>query len=213
MTLSKTTAERKASPDRLGAFSDGVIAVIITIMLLELKAPHEATLAALAALWPTFASYTLSYFFIAIVWVNHHHLLRYAQAAEPSVIWSNFGFLFSVSLIPFFTSWLADSRMAPAPTALYAANFLFVTFAHSLFETAIARQSVQDQQLKAKLRSANRRNWFAALVYSLAIPAAWLHPACSLALILGVSLLYFAPEAGKRVTQGRPALKPGRKSS
>ena len=204
MALRQAAPERKASPDRLGAFSDGVIAVIITIMLLELKAPHEATLAALAALWPTFASYTLSYFFIAIVWVNHHHLLRYAQAAEPSVIWSNFGFLFSVSLIPFFTSWLAESwtagsRMAPLPTALYAANFLLVTFAHSLFETAIARQSVQDPQLKSKLRSAHRRNWFAALVYSLAIPAAWLHPACSLALILGVSLLYFTPEAGKRI--------------
>jgi uncharacterized membrane protein len=200
MALSNDSPERKASPDRLGAFSDGVIAVIITIMLLELKSPREATLAALAALWPTFASYTLSYFFIAIVWVNHHHLLRYARAAEPSVIWSNFGFLFSVSLIPFFTSWLAESRMAPLPTALYAANFLLVTIAHSFFETAIARQSIQDQQLKAKLRAKSRRNWFAALVYSLAIPAAWLHPALSLALIVGVALLYFAPDAAARHT-------------
>jgi uncharacterized membrane protein len=190
---------RKATPERLGAFSDGVIAVIITIMVLALNAPHEATFAALAALWPTFASYTLSYFFVAVVWVNHHHLLRYTENADTFIIWSNFGFLFTVSLIPFFTSYIAETRMQLVPTALYAAVFLLVTLAYSFFQWAIARQSRHDPEIVAKLQAATRRNWIAAFFFALAIPAAWLHPGLSLALILVISPLYVAPEAVKRI--------------
>lgn len=89
--------------------------------------------------------------------------------------------------------------MQSVPTALYAAVFLLVTIAYSFFQTAIARESGEDEASKPKLRAAARRNWFTALIYATAIPAAWLHPACSLALILGVSLLYFAPDAAKRI--------------
>jgi uncharacterized membrane protein len=192
---------RKATPERLGAFSDGVIAVIITVMVLDLRVPHDASLTSLLALWPTFASYMLSYFFVAIVWVNHHHLLRYAESAEASVIWSNFGFLFTVSLIPFFTSYVAENRMAPLPTALYAAVFLLVAIAYILFQTSISRQSKEDLDLKKKLQAAWRRNLLAALLYAVAIPAAWLHPAISLTLVFGVCLLYVAPEAVKRISR------------
>src|SRR5271163_373679 len=128
--------KRKVGPERLGAFSDGVIAVIITIMVLELKAPHEASMAALLALWPTFLSYALSYLFVGIVWVNHHHVLRYTENADSFVIWTNLAFLFFVSLIPFFTAYLADNRMNSFTTAVYAAEFLAITIAFMFFERA-----------------------------------------------------------------------------
>ena len=98
-------------------FSDGVFAVLITILVLELKPPHADTFSALLPLWPTGLSYAVSYFFIAIVWVNHHHLFGYAEVATPRLVWSNFAHLFSVSLIPFTTEWIADSRLAAAPVA------------------------------------------------------------------------------------------------
>jgi uncharacterized membrane protein len=107
-------------------FSDGVFAVLITILVLELKPPHAYHFSDLQPLWPTGLSYAVSYFFIAIVWVNHHHLFGYAQAATPRLVWSNFAHLFSVSLIPFTTEWIADSRLAAAPVALYAAVFVLV---------------------------------------------------------------------------------------
>ena len=96
-------------------FSDGVFAVLITILVLELKPPHADTFSALLPLWPTGLSYAVSYFFIAIVWVNHHHLFGYAEVATPRLVWSNFAHLFSVSLIPFTTEWIAESRLAAAP--------------------------------------------------------------------------------------------------
>jgi uncharacterized membrane protein len=111
-------AARRTSPDRLSLFSDAVLAVIITILVLDLKPPDTATFAALLPLWPTGLSYAMSYLFIAIVWINHHHLLSYAEVSTPRLVWSNFLHLFSVSLIPFCTEWIAVSRLAAAPVSL-----------------------------------------------------------------------------------------------
>jgi len=192
-------AIRKAGPERLGAFSDGVIAVIITIMVLDLKAPHDGSPAALFVLWPGFASYALSYLFVGVVWINHHHLLRYAENADNLVIWSNLFFLFFVSLIPFFTSYMAENHMNSFTTALYAVVFLLITVAFNLLQSAITRQSKEHAELQATVQAARRRNWIALVVYALAIPAAYVNPVISLALILGVSLLYFVPDAVKRL--------------
>jgi uncharacterized membrane protein len=192
---------RKSGPERLGAFSDGVIAIILTIMVLDLKAPHEASLTALFALWPTFAAYALSYLFVAVVWVNHHHLLRYVEHATEMLIWSNFGFLFFVSLIPFCTSYLAETRMNSFTTALYALDFLLVTIAFMFFQWAITRQLELTDGEQAGVRMATRRNWLALLLYAIAVPAAYLHPAISLGLVLLVALLYFAPDAVKRMAR------------
>jgi uncharacterized membrane protein len=101
--------EQKTTPDRLGAFSDAVLAVIITIMVLELKAPEEATFLALLPLWPTAISYAVSYLFIAIIWLNHHHLLHFVSHTTPALIWVNFAHLFGVSLVPFATAWIAHA--------------------------------------------------------------------------------------------------------
>lgn len=105
---------RRATPERLSAFSDGVFAVLITVLVLELRPPAQPTFAALLALWPTWLSYAVSYLFIAIVWANHHYLIRYAGEATPRLLWFNFAHLFSMSLLPLSTAWMAVSELAPA---------------------------------------------------------------------------------------------------
>src|SRR5689334_10336928 len=116
----------KATPERVSTFSDGVFAVLITILVLELHPPGQPSFDSLLSLWPTWLSYAVSYLFIAIVWTNHHHLMRYATEATPRLLWFNFAHLFSVSLLPLSTAWMAKSELAPQPVAFYAAVFLLV---------------------------------------------------------------------------------------
>jgi len=115
----------KATPARLSAFSDGVFAVLITVLVLDLRPPDLPSFQALVDLWPRWLSYAVSYLFIAILWVNHHHVLRYRAHASLNLAWYNFAHLFSASLIPLATSWLAQTRLAPQPVAFYAAVFFF----------------------------------------------------------------------------------------
>jgi uncharacterized membrane protein len=125
-----------ATPERLSAFSDAVFAVLITVLVLELRPPERPTFEALLSLWPTWLSYAVSYLFVAIVWTNHHHLLRYAAEATPRLVWFNFAHLFSVSLLPLATAWMAVSELAPQPVAFYAAVFFLVnaTYAFLIWE-------------------------------------------------------------------------------
>jgi uncharacterized membrane protein len=116
----------RAGPERLSAFSDGVFAVLITVLVLDLRPPELPSFRALLSLWPTWLSYAVSYIFIAIVWTNHHRLLRHATEATPRLIWFNFAHLFSVSLLPLSTAWMAVSELAPQPVAFYAAVFFLV---------------------------------------------------------------------------------------
>jgi uncharacterized membrane protein len=120
------TSKETVTPDRMNAFSDGVFVVIITILVLELRPPKEASFGALLELWPTAVSYAISYLFIAIVWVNHHHLLRFPNVATHSLIWGNFVHLFAVSLMPFATAWIASTRLGAVPVAFYAGDFFLV---------------------------------------------------------------------------------------
>ncbi|MBC9032201.1 DUF1211 domain-containing protein [Sphingomonas sp. JC676] len=122
----------KATPERLNAFSDGVFAVLITVLVLELRPPELPTFKALLALWPTWLSYAVSYVFIAIVWINHHYLLRYANRVTPRLMWFNFAHLFSMSLLPLSTAWMAVSALAPQPVAFYAAVFFLVNLTYLL---------------------------------------------------------------------------------
>lgn len=117
---------QRATPERLSAFSDGVFAVLITVLVLELRPPEQPTFAAMLHLWPTWLSYAVSYLFIAIVWVNHHYLMRYAIEANSRLLWFNFAHLFSMSLLPISTAWMAVSELAPQPVAFYAAVFFLV---------------------------------------------------------------------------------------
>ena len=194
--MSEHARRRLPGAERLGGFSDGVIAVIITIMVLELHVPHAPTAAALFALWPTFVSYLLSYLFVAIVWVNHHHLVHYTREATPRAIWTNLLMLFFVSLIPFFTEWVADSRLAPFATAMYAADFFVVCATFILFENSVAVQlDPEDRELAAARARANRRNWLTLGLYALAVPVAFWEPMVSLGILLLNGVLYLVPES------------------
>jgi uncharacterized membrane protein len=124
--MTRVSVFHRATPERLSTFSDGVFAVLITVLVLELRPPEHPTFEALLLLWSTWLSYAVSYLFIAIVWTNHHYLMRYASEATPRLLWFNFAHLFSMSLLPLSTAWMAVSELAPQPVAFYAAVFFLV---------------------------------------------------------------------------------------
>src|SRR5579872_3610828 len=135
----------RGTPERLSMFSDGVFAVLITVLVLELRPPELPTFKALLLLWPTWLSYAVSYLFIAIVWINHHHLLRYATESTSRLMWFNFAHLFSVSLLPLSTAWMAVSKLAPQPAAFYAAVFFLVNLTYvCLIYELVNRAPVDD---------------------------------------------------------------------
>src|SRR6202012_4930272 len=134
----------RATPERLSAFSDGVFAVLITVLVLELRPPEQPSFEALLSLWPTWLSYAVSYLFIAIVWVNHHYLMRYADEATSRLLWFNFAHLFSMSLLPLSTAWMAVSRLAPQPVAFYAAVFFLVNVTYICLIWELIRRDPAD---------------------------------------------------------------------
>ena len=184
----------KVATDRLGTFSDAVIAVIITIMVLELKAPSEASFGALLALWPTAISYAVSYLFIAIIWVNHHHLLRFVDRATTRLIWVNFAHLFVVSLVPFATAWVARSNLAPAPVAVYAAIFVCVNIAYRMFERDVLDQTDDSSMGQRSKRLARRRSLATLVIFALAALIALFAPLGGFGLICGALILYLRPD-------------------
>src|SRR6266568_2445577 len=161
LRLAEGTTMPRATPERLRAFSDGVFAVLITVLVLELRPPELPTLNALLLLWPTWLSYAVSYLFIAIVWTNHHHLMHYATEATPRLMWFNFAHLFSVSLRPLSTAWMAVSELAPQPVSFYAAVFFLVnaTYIFLIWEL-VDRRPIHDVPPKVRrimrVRSINR---------------------------------------------------------
>jgi uncharacterized membrane protein len=185
----------KPSTERLGAFSDAVIAVVITLMVLELKAPERPEWSALWPLWPTAVSYAVSYLFIAIVWVNHHHLLRFVEHATPRLIWVNFAHLFAVSLVPFSTAWIARTQLAAAPVALYAGVFVFVNLAYCLFERDVFRQADKTLIGDRTRHMARRRSIGTLLMFVCASAISLRWPLPGFALVCVALILYLRPEA------------------
>ena len=133
--------EAKETAHRLAAYSDAVFAVIVTVMVLELKAPEQAAFSALWPLWPTAISYAVSYLFIAIIWINHHYLMRFVGTPTLGLIWINFVHLFMVSLLPFATAWVARTRLASSPVAFYAGLFVCIDIAYNVFERDVLAQA------------------------------------------------------------------------
>jgi uncharacterized membrane protein len=191
-------AAQETSPDRVRAFSDGVFAVIITVLVLELKPPSAHGFSALLPLWPTGLSYVVSYLFIAIVWVNHHHLFNYAQVATPRLVWSNFAHLFSVSLIPFTTEWIADSRLAAAPVFMYAAVFVLVNITYlALCWEAVDRPAQED--ISARMRRMLQMRSFITLgVFVTAALVALRWPVVGMSLIVLCLVGYLRPDIPQR---------------
>jgi uncharacterized membrane protein len=185
--------DQKTTSERLAAFSDGVFAVIITIMVLDLKPPAAATLRALLPLWPLALSYAVSYFFIAIIWVNHHHLLQFARNATPRLIWWNFAHLFMISLVPVTTAWMASTRLASVAVFVYALVFVLIEIAYIAFEgTAFAQARVSDISPRLK-QIAKIRSYLALGIFSTATVISFWSPQLGLALVCCVLLIYLSP--------------------
>jgi uncharacterized membrane protein len=185
----------RRTPERLSAFSDGVFAVLITVLVLELRPPELPTFNALLSLWPSWLSYAVSYLFIAIVWANHHHLLHYATDATPRLIWFNFAHLFSVSLLPLSTAWMAVSKLAPQPVAFYAAVFFLVNVTYvALIWELMGR--IPPQEVSASERRIMRVRSIATLcVFGVAAVVALKFPLIGLAMCCCCLIVYLKPEA------------------
>jgi uncharacterized membrane protein len=186
-------SNKKTTPERLAAFSDAVFAVIITIMVLDLKPPAEATLKALLPLWPAGISYAVSYLFIAIIWVNHHHLLRFTHSATSQLIWWNFAHLFMVSLVPATTVWIAATKLAAAPVFVYALVFVMVETAYIAFEGEALSQA-GDSDITPPLRRITRiRSYLALAMFSAAAAISFWSPLSGFALVCCVLFIYLSP--------------------
>ena len=181
------------SPGRLEAFSDGVIAIILTIMVLELKSPESADPHALLHEWPIFISYVISFFYVAVYWINHHHLFHRVKRVDLPILWTNILVLFCMSLIPFFTEWMESTRLSAFPTAVYAAVMLVNGAAFSVLNRAVGRQSIASPELVLLERAAMRKNLIAIGIYAVAIPVAYYRTTLSLALVSLVAVLYAIP--------------------
>ena len=178
---------------RLEAFSDAVIAIIITIMVLEMKSPHEAGLSSLKPVVPVFLSYVLSFLYLAIYWNNHHHLLHAAKHINAKIMWANMHLLFWLSLIPFATDWLDENHLAEWPTAFYGGVLLMAAFAYTILQNFIIESHGRDSQLAWAIG----RDWkgkVSIFAYVLAIVLAFAHHWASDALFVSVALLWVIPD-------------------
>jgi uncharacterized membrane protein len=179
--------------ERLTAFSDGVIAIIITIMVLELKPPHDASWQALVSLAPLFSTYVLSFLYIAIYWNNHHHLMHMCKRVNGTVLWANMHLLFWLSLIPFTTGWMGENHYAAAPTALYGIALLMPAIAYTMLQFAIVRVNGEDTAL-ARALGKDYKGKLSPLLYAAAIAAAFLAPWISHTIYVAVALLWLVPD-------------------
>ncbi len=178
---------------RLEAFSDGVIAIIITIMVLELKVPHGETFADLAPEIPIFLSYVLSFVNVGIYWNNHHHLLHACRHVSGGMLWANLHLLFWLSLMPVTTAWMGENHFAAAPTALYGVVLLLSAVAYLILQSLIVRS----QGAESALRKVIGEDWkgkVSGLLYAIAVAAAFLRPSVSQALYGVVALIWLVPD-------------------
>ena len=181
------------SKNRLEAFSDGVIAIIITIMVLELKIPQGADLEALRPLFPVLISYTLSFVLVGIYWNNHHHMLAAAEQINASILWANLHLLFWLSLGPFVTGWMGENDFAPLPVALYGGVMLMAGFAYYLLTRALLACHRADSTLVTVLGN-NLKGNLSLAIYASAIPLAFVNQWIAFALYILVAIIWLIPD-------------------
>jgi TMEM175 potassium channel family protein len=195
---------RRATPERVSALSDAVFAVLITVLVLDLRPPELPTFKALLLLWPTWLSYAVSYLFIAIVWLNHHYLMRYATEATSRLLWFNFAHLFSMSLLPLSTAWMAASKLAPQPVAFYAAVFFLVNATYiALIWELIDRTPVEVSP--AVRRIMRVRSMTTLCLFGLAAVVALKYPLVGLSICICCLIVYLKPDPPggvKKISQG-----------
>jgi uncharacterized membrane protein len=189
--------------NRLEAFSDGVIAIIITIMVLEMKVPHGDTTEVLVALWPVFLSYVLSFLYVGIYWNNHHHLLQAASSIDGATMWSNLHLLFWLSLMPFTTGWMGENGFSRLPTTLYGANLLACAMAYHVLQAQLARLHGPGNPIAMALGQ-NLKGRLSLVLYVAGIlAAALLTPMLGFAVFVAVMLMWLVPDRRMEVARAR----------
>jgi uncharacterized membrane protein len=178
---------------RLEAFSDGVLAIIITIMVLEMKVPHGTDLESLRPLLPVFLSYILSFIYLGIDWNNHHHLLQATRRINGKILWANLHLLFWLSLIPFTTGWMGENHFAPLPTAFYGINLLGAAIAYFILQTLIVKEQGEESQL-AKAIGKDFKGKISPVIYIAAIILAFVNQWIADALYVLVALMWLIPD-------------------
>ena len=179
---------------RLEAFSDGVLAIIITIMVLELKVPHSADWQALYELWPVASSYVLSFVFVGIYWGNHHHLLHTVKKVNSAIIWGNLNFLFWLSLIPFATAWMGENHFSPNTVVVYAILLLCCGVSFTILQQAIFKTQKHSQALLDAFKKLEKKGWFSTVAYLSAIPLAFVSSIISYLLFITVAVVWLIPD-------------------
>lgn len=179
---------------RLEAFSDGVIAIIITIMVLELKVPHGGTFQDLMPLFPVLMSYILSFVYIAIYWNNHHHLLHAAKKVNGKVLWANMHLLFWLSLVPFTTAWMGDNHFTSQTVAIYGFILLMAGVAYAILENMLIKANGENSIIAKAFSKSRFKDISAPILYILAIPLAFVSPWISGALYVLVALIWLIPD-------------------
>lgn len=184
----------RATPERLTALSDGVFAILITVLVLELRPPASPTFKALLLLWPTWLSYAVSYLFIAIVWTNHHYLMRYAREASSRLLWFNFGHLFSMSLLPLSTAWMGLSELGAQPVAFYAAVFFLVNATY----ICLIWELIDEDAMPPKMRKIMRiRSIVTLCIFGIASIVALKFPVIALGMCICCLIVYLRPSPSK----------------
>src|SRR5262245_29504722 len=178
---------------RLEAFSDGVIAILITIMVLELKVPHGTDWESLRPLVPIVLTYVLSYVYIGIYWNNHHHMLHTADQINGKILWANLHLLFWLSLIPFTTGWMGENHLASLPTAVYGGVLLFAAISYTILQTAIIAQQGKNSKLRASIGK-DAKGKLSIVLYSIGILFAFAYQRISIGIYIIVALLWFIPD-------------------
>jgi uncharacterized membrane protein len=179
--------------NRLEAFSDGVIAILITIMVLEFKIPHGTDWEALRPLLPTFLSYLLSFIFLGIYWNNHHHMFHATERISGGVLWANLHLLFWLSIVPFATGWMGENHFAAVPTALYGVTLLGAAVAYTILQTTIIRRQGPHSKLAMAVKG-DKKGKLSMLLYLSAIPLALVQREIAWAIYVAVALIWLVPD-------------------
>jgi uncharacterized membrane protein len=188
--------------ERLTAFTDGVVAIIITIMVLELKIPQGGTLADLASMWPTLVSYVVSFVYVAIYWNNHHHMLQLARSVTGPILWANMHLLFWLSLTPFAMGWIGQNHLSAVPVAVYGGLLFMSAVAYTILMTLLVRHEGPDSAI-ARAMGRDRKGKLSLALYAAGIGLAFVRPLAAIALYVLVAVIWFLPDLRvERVVRG-----------
>lgn len=179
---------------RFDALSDGIIAIIITIMVLEMKTPHEATWAALSHILPIFISYILSFVFVGIYWANHHHLMHTLPKVNSKVIWANFSLLFFLSLIPFTTGWLGETHFEKIPVFVYSLNLILTAISYFALQQIVMKSWKHESKMEVALKKQESKGMLSLVLYIFALASALYQPLISLVVFVVVGVMWIIPD-------------------